>query len=597
MGQKFNKYARGAYDAIVYIDGSEVVAEDANGRKIASGVAGPDDTTVIHATRDFVSTGDLVKFDGAFVFLDTVDMSKSLHLDFTAAEIRGSVNLSPLLRVQGSTTTVTTLAADGTIGSKNIEVVDASGLIIGDYILITADTAWDAVAYPTIYQGEIHQIQNITDTTVTLDNCLWDGYLTSASARISKISLLQNPSVVGGNWIGSGESAVAGSAVLFNFVRGGDIRFGKFSQFGDRSLNIWNTIYTNIHHNVITENVLAGTGYAIAVVAASHAVNIHDNQFKRNRHHVTMGGDTTHPGVPRFISVDHNDCIESTSAGLDAHSVSDYIKFSNNTIIDAWQDGLGTYGYISTGAVHSIISGNTCRGSNAAYAFRVRETKNYELVVEKNHVFGLGGLAVSSPSIKRFSMNNNTLNGEATTYYGISVQSLSELVSISNNLIFGYTGSGAYGIYVATISGQNVNISKNLIYNTERGIWLNNALYCNIVDNDISASNYAIRELNTSDYNQIERNIIRSTGISTLGTHTRVKNNVGYATEASGSSAGTGSEQTIAHGVQGVTTANSIATIEIPSIGYKGACTFDATNIKPRVKSGLAFNWTLERVV
>jgi len=43
---KFDKRQppRGDYDAIVYIDGSQVIAEDSNGRKIASGVAGTDDT-------------------------------------------------------------------------------------------------------------------------------------------------------------------------------------------------------------------------------------------------------------------------------------------------------------------------------------------------------------------------------------------------------------------------------------------------------------------------------------------------------------------------------------------------------------------------
>ncbi len=64
MGQKFNKYARGAYDAIVYIEGSEVVAEDANGRKIASGVAGVDDDEVRDAAISFLATGGKLVFAG-----------------------------------------------------------------------------------------------------------------------------------------------------------------------------------------------------------------------------------------------------------------------------------------------------------------------------------------------------------------------------------------------------------------------------------------------------------------------------------------------------------------------------------------------------
>lgn len=57
---KFDKRqpSKGGYDAIVYIDGSEVVAEDSNGRKIASGVAGTDDAVVINSGADAIrSTG------------------------------------------------------------------------------------------------------------------------------------------------------------------------------------------------------------------------------------------------------------------------------------------------------------------------------------------------------------------------------------------------------------------------------------------------------------------------------------------------------------------------------------------------------------
>ena len=66
MGQKLDKAPRGAYDAIVYIEGSEVVAEDGNGRKIASGVAGTDDTDVAQRVLDVASPGDIIHLRGEF---------------------------------------------------------------------------------------------------------------------------------------------------------------------------------------------------------------------------------------------------------------------------------------------------------------------------------------------------------------------------------------------------------------------------------------------------------------------------------------------------------------------------------------------------
>ena len=67
---KFDKRqpSRGDYDAIVYIDGSQVIAEDSNGRKIASGVAGTDDAAVINSVLMVAVSGYVIKFGkGAFV--------------------------------------------------------------------------------------------------------------------------------------------------------------------------------------------------------------------------------------------------------------------------------------------------------------------------------------------------------------------------------------------------------------------------------------------------------------------------------------------------------------------------------------------------
>lgn len=74
MGQKLTKAPRGDYDAIVYIEGSEVVAEDSNGRKIASGVAGTDDATVIQAAVNTLSSKSRLMFNsGQFDIKTTVN--------------------------------------------------------------------------------------------------------------------------------------------------------------------------------------------------------------------------------------------------------------------------------------------------------------------------------------------------------------------------------------------------------------------------------------------------------------------------------------------------------------------------------------------
>ncbi len=77
---KFDKRqpSKGGYDAIVYIDGSQVIAEDSNGRKIASGLAGTDDTDCFDtAVAACPHNGKLYVGPGTF----TLEANKSFYLD------------------------------------------------------------------------------------------------------------------------------------------------------------------------------------------------------------------------------------------------------------------------------------------------------------------------------------------------------------------------------------------------------------------------------------------------------------------------------------------------------------------------------------
>jgi len=89
MPQKLDKSPRGAYDAIVFIDGSEVVAEDADGRRIASGTAGTDDVAVLQAAHDSGSRyyGGTISLDGIF---NLADVPWIIRNNFT--KVRGSAN-------------------------------------------------------------------------------------------------------------------------------------------------------------------------------------------------------------------------------------------------------------------------------------------------------------------------------------------------------------------------------------------------------------------------------------------------------------------------------------------------------------------------
>jgi hypothetical protein len=71
-----------------------------------------------------------------------------------------------------------------------------------------------------------------------------------------------------------------------------------------------------------------------------------------------------------------------------------------------------------------------------------------------------------------------------------------------------------------------------------------------------------------------------------------VRHNIGYITEASGSSTGTGSEQTIAHGL--VAAPSKVAIVPTETGATVSAVWADATNIYATVTTGKAFNWSAE---
>jgi hypothetical protein len=112
---------------------------------------------------------------------------------------------------------------------------------------------------------------------------------------------------------------------------------------------------------------------------------------------------------------------------------------------------------------------------------------------------------------------------------------------------------------------------------------------------------YGINEITPSNYNIITGNNIPSgyydtAAIFKSGANTTIRSNFGgYLTDASGYSVGTGSEQTIPHGLAAIPVGcKAWIKIEYPvgSVRYiTKDIPFDATNVYPTVDNGVAFEW------
>jgi hypothetical protein len=138
------------------------------------------------------------------------------------------------------------------------------------------------------------------------------------------------------------------------------------------------------------------------------------------------------------------------------------------------------------------------------------------------------------------------------------------------------------------------------------GIVLSSASYCRVTgvdayDNQTPKKQLGgVQEVDTSDYNYIAFNDFRGNAntnpITKLGANTRMLFNRGCVTENSGTSTGTGAQQTIAHGL--VSTPNRVFLSESTTGGalaYQSAAA-DATNIYVTATSAKTYQWRAEVV-
>ena len=102
--------ARGAYDAIVYIQDGDVIAEDATGDEISSGTAGTDDATIIQAAISSIASGKIVVSNGQYTLEDSISLTSSN------------------IWIDGAGETRTTLSAKNSL-NKNIISITGTGVV------------------------------------------------------------------------------------------------------------------------------------------------------------------------------------------------------------------------------------------------------------------------------------------------------------------------------------------------------------------------------------------------------------------------------------------------------------------------------------
>lgn len=598
MGQRINKYTRGDYDAIVYIDGTEVIAEDSLGRKIASGVAGTDDATVINAALTSLSSGECCRLIGSFVPSATIAVG-SKWLDgvpgFTT--LTGSAPVTAItvdqngmlsnITITGNNYTKGIDVRDGDTKIKHVHIHSMTACTHGVHLYIDkgagsrGDVTLDDILIEDIegYGVMTNMVGGSTLDTYYLHrvraiNC---GKVAPLSEWVVGIDLLEQgtiDTIIAENCVatGSNESGfyTEGAATTLGNIRilklinciaedngqksGGPVFGTGFCLFSDV------TDEMSITGGFVKGNIGGGCRFSGAVNSVKLDITSHYNLVQG----VQWGFDTVNAGQVR-INSDHDvkpiyfwpgtwnnvtyDINISNPQGI-AFDTKELTCINQNCLINVnitepvKDVSLSMIGKI-TSAVKSRICVHYIASTDTGNGVGFYDCENCDIYID----------AVLA--------DKGSAYGYAAKYDGLS-QTRSEWNRISCKC------DGGRGLSLTRLDECPILVGNLHIRNARYGI--------NVNSNDIT-DGYAIIDKRTIICENVDTEINEATAGA-----------IRYVTN-SGSSTGTGAEQTIAHGL--VSTPSRVV-IEIPSIGYKGSCTFDATNIYPRVFNGVAFNWSAE---
>jgi hypothetical protein len=244
--------------------------------------------------------------------------------------------------------------------------------------------------------------------------------------------------------------------------------------------------------------------------------------------------------------------------------------------------------------------------------------------ISDNIIYQCDGKAINGLGFDGVSIIGNII-GEDIIGDGIYLYR-STGCTVSGNVIYKYNTSN-YAIYLVgdngvlgsfnTVSGNHIRSYRGICIDSAKynliigntlkgtgilgtlydGVVLSDASYCKISSNLFYGWANSIRAFGAPPAHMMITNNFMDSEIIDVPISTNIiRNNKGYSSDASGSSTGTGIEQTIAHGLAAIPTGCK-AWIRYPisaTVYAEKEIRMDTTNIYPKVKTGLVYDWRVE---
>ena len=610
------------YDAMVYLDKGKVIAVDSNGKVIAKGTAGTDDATVIQAAIDATPVRGTVEIaPGSYIITSEITIQKHLNIrgdNPVLTSTLSGVAHEYVFKCIGSANDPISLEDSASPAGKNswqtITIPESMELSPGMLVILCDDTLWSPADYETLKTAEIHHVQSVDGTVVTLSDHLIHTYEVGNNATITAIEPIEIH-ISGLTLIGPSRTGDA-YGIRFEKTVSSTILNCTMSKFGYIACAINDSYGATVSNCTIYQCSKDGTGYGVGLLNATTNTMVTTNHMWDCRHCFTLGGDYTR-GQSRGVAVTNNIFTTGINSAIDAHPYCEDILISGNKISHG-MDHSATL----IGAKNITIVGNESRGcsfslrgnpdidqilfaNNTAYGVNsglLADAANHptiaSLTIIGNSCYDSDwGIMLYPTSVETVHIANNVIDAPRARYGGvITIDCMDEdattirNTTVSNNVI---VRSGADGIYLRYLQGSIVtdNIICNVSQNEDAkfyGIVATGRIERNyIYFTPDSLVDHVLIDIKAGEGSYIRDNIITAPcGVDRTPIEctspAAISGNIGYVTENSGAAATVADGGTIAHGCveapTKVTLTGSVAG-EIVTV-----TSIDATNITVAIK-------------
>lgn len=506
--------------AIVYTDGSEVVAVDSKGTQICSGIAGIDDARVISS---LINSYPNIILQGAFSHTTSDYIRIKYKSNISIRGIGASLSNISFVLVNSNNILIQDISFSGYTDIGAICSYNCNDVTVNRFKVQDAAGPGFAAFYVQIPDGT-------TNTNQYYNDCI----------------------VLDGNKHGFaiwGDDPMTAIANNFHFNRCEAHRCGLDGRIDDWTVGFNLSEAITANHIIVTDCKatycwesgfhMEGRGVYNDVTFARCLAEC--NGQKTN----PMFGNGFLVGGVRIV-----DCISRNNHGV--------------------QFGTGCGIRVLSSAGNTICSGNITSGNSNAGIY-IDTGKGRCIVADNISTDDLNGILLYGPESD---------DGQPGTV-------------VSGNSINRPKNHGIYAIHTSepTITDNIIvggNCGIKLLWGTNKGLIANNQI--------LECSGSGLHMTSTTNHYILDNRIdVVGAPLELFGNSHIIKGNSGYITEASGSSIGTGLEESIAHGLTAIPKGcKAWAKYLIGSRYTTEIIPFDDKNVYPNMKNGLAFEWRIE---